>query len=237
MLRQLLATIAVVLGVSVPAWADDPTQTSETGATVLPPPAEDNAASAQEEGAQAAAQAEAEATLETGAAAGSEPAAAPAQQEVAPAADEAAVEQSTREEAPAEEATTAAAAARAVPEAVIEVQAEGQVRADELMGLSVVSADGQEVGEVYDLIFDEKEKLAGIVVGIGGFLGIGEKLVGIDWSQAEVHADAETAKQRVFVGLTAADLDAAPEFMTKEAAAAGAASPAAEEPLPEGQSE
>src|SRR5690606_20868640 len=102
-------------------------------------------------------------------------------------------------------------AARATPAAVIEAQTEGQVRADELMGMTVVSADGQDVGEVSDLIFNEEEKLSGIVVGMGGFLGIGQKLVGVDWSQAELQTDPQSEKERVFVGLTAADLEAAPD--------------------------
>jgi sporulation protein YlmC with PRC-barrel domain len=211
MLKHLLATTAVVLVLSVPSWAQDPAAT-EPSTEPLPPVEGDAGATAQTE---------AEGTGAGAAPAAEEPLAEPA--EVAgPAAED------TPEEA---------VAARAVPDAVITAQSEAEVRAGELVGMTVVSADGQEVGEVSDLIFDEEDKLSGIVVGMGGFLGIGEKLVGIEWSKAEVQAVPESDKEQIFVGLTATDLEAAPDFMTKqdvqraaeaEAAAAAAAAAAAQ---------
>jgi sporulation protein YlmC with PRC-barrel domain len=247
MLKQLLATTAVILALSAPAWADDAAPTTDSQ-TIVPPPAETEAGATMETDT-----GEAEAGAEaTDAAAAPAEETAPAAEETTvteeapaePIAEEPVAEEMATEEAPAEEATDGTAA-RAVPGAVIEAQAEDQLRADELIGLTVVSADGQEVGEVYDLIFDQ-EKLTGIVVGMGGFLGIGEKLVGVNWTQAELQTDPESAKEQIFVGLTATDLEAAPDFMTKQelqseadaeaaAAAAAAAQPEAGalEPAPE----
>ena len=57
------------------------------------------------------------------------------------------------------------------------------------MGTTVVDPEGKEVGAVDDLIFDEQKKIVGVVVGVGGFLGIGKKDVGLDWQQAKLQHD------------------------------------------------
>jgi sporulation protein YlmC with PRC-barrel domain len=100
--------------------------------------------------------------------------------------------------------------------AIIPEQAETQIRAEDLMGTTVVGPDGEEVGEVEDLIFDEQEKITGVVVGVGGFLGIGKKEVGLDWDQAAFAEDKDAGTKKIMINLTKADLEAAPDFKTKE---------------------
>src|SRR5882757_6548856 len=42
--------------------------------------------------------------------------------------------------------------------------------------------DNAQVGNVNDMLFDKNGKILGLIVGVGGFLGIGEKSVAIDMS-------------------------------------------------------
>src|SRR5581483_3908221 len=103
--------------------------------------------------------------------------------------------------------TDTSAVGRASPgEAVIATQPDTHLRAEELIGMSVVSSDGKSVGRVSDLILDDQQKLAGIVIGMGGFLGIGEKTIGVQWSQVQMRKDTESGKDRIFVNLTRDDL-------------------------------
>jgi sporulation protein YlmC with PRC-barrel domain len=114
------------------------------------------------------------------------------------------------------EATTALAAGTTGPEqTIIPEQAETEVLAEDLMGSSVFGPDGDEVGTVEDLILDEQEKVTGVVVGVGGFLGIGKKEVGLNWEQAKVVESPDTAAKKIMISLTKADLEAAPDFKTK----------------------
>jgi hypothetical protein len=46
----------------------------------------------------------------------------------------------------------------------------------------VLGSDNVKVGKVTDLLFDKNGKIDGLIVGVGGFLGIGEKDVAIDMS-------------------------------------------------------
>jgi sporulation protein YlmC with PRC-barrel domain len=53
-------------------------------------------------------------------------------------------------------------------------------------GTDVLGPDNAKVGSVNDLLFDKSGKIDGLIVGVGGFLGIGEKNVAIDLSAFQV---------------------------------------------------
>jgi sporulation protein YlmC with PRC-barrel domain len=53
-------------------------------------------------------------------------------------------------------------------------------------GTNVLGPDNAKVGDVNDMLFDKSGKIVGLIVGVGGFLGIGEKDVAIDMSAFEV---------------------------------------------------
>jgi sporulation protein YlmC with PRC-barrel domain len=101
-------------------------------------------------------------------------------------------------------------------EAIIPEQTETQLRAEDLLGTPVVGSGDEEIGKVEDLIFDEQDKITGVVVGVGGFLGIGKKEVGLDWDQAKLQEDQDSGGKKIVISLTKADLEAAPDFKTKE---------------------
>jgi len=53
-------------------------------------------------------------------------------------------------------------------------------------GTDVLGSDNARIGDVTDLLFDKNGKIEGVVVGVGGFLGIGEKNVAIEMSAFQV---------------------------------------------------
>jgi sporulation protein YlmC with PRC-barrel domain len=139
----------------------------------------------------------------------------------APAWAQTATDQPTTTPPPAtEESGTAGAEPEAVEpaagEAIIPEQTETQLTAEDLMGIPVVGPADEEIGKVEDLIFDEQEKITGVVVGVGGFLGIGKKEVGLDWDQAKLEENQDSGSKRIVISLTKADLEAAPDFKTTE---------------------
>ena len=112
--------------------------------------------------------------------------------------------------APAE--STAPPAAVPVPVPVPE-QAEHQVRAESLLGVDV--SNGQDtIGEVSDLVVTQDGRVEAIVVGVGGFLGVGQKRVALAWDSIEL---AERDGERVIlVAATREQLEDMPEFTTLE---------------------
>ncbi|NYZ16995.1 PRC-barrel domain-containing protein [Azospirillum sp. RWY-5-1] len=71
----------------------------------------------------------------------------------------------------------------------------GSVSAEELLGKTVVGSDGEEIGEVEDVIMDAASgKARQLVISSGGFLGIGEKQIAVDFSNAQPGADDDEIK-------------------------------------------
>lgn len=87
------------------------------------------------------------------------------------------------------------------------------MEASNLIGASVRTTDDDEVGSVSDLIIDENGQVVAIVVGVGGFLGMGEKDVAIGWGEIETSGTSDDQELRVDV--TREELRSAPAFETE----------------------
>ncbi len=66
--------------------------------------------------------------------------------------------------------------------------------ADRVEDQNVYGADGKEIGEIEDVLLNADGTVAAVVVEVGGFLGIGEKDVLVDWSALEITRDGKTLR-------------------------------------------
>ncbi len=87
------------------------------------------------------------------------------------------------------------------------------MHASNLIGADVSISADEDVGSVSDLIIDENGQVVAIVVGVGGFLGMGEKDVAIGWD--DVKRSGASDEQELRIDVTREGLQAAPEFKTK----------------------
>ncbi|WP_162912910.1 PRC-barrel domain-containing protein [Rhodospirillaceae bacterium SYSU D60014] len=78
---------------------------------------------------------------------------------------------------------------------------------DTLLGKPLVTADGEEIGEVEGIVFDENDQIAGIVVDAGGYLGVDTRPVVVDWYAVTVVPEDEM----MMVDMTQEQLESAPE--------------------------
>lgn len=62
----------------------------------------------------------------------------------------------------------------------------GSWRASKLMGMSVYNQANEKLGEVNELLVDPAGKISAVVIGVGGFLGMGEHDVAVSMSQLTV---------------------------------------------------
>jgi PRC-barrel domain len=129
---------------------------------------------------------------------------------------------------PAEDLAKEEEAAPPAEMAFIEIQDEAQFLADEeVIGKGVVNVMDEEVGTIADLVMDQEQKLVGVVLSVGGFLGIGDKWVAIPVDQIDFPTDEQPA--RLLVAVTEEQLKNAPDFMTREAVEAEEAAAQAEQ--------
>jgi sporulation protein YlmC with PRC-barrel domain len=79
------------------------------------------------------------------------------------------------------------------------------------MGSRVYNLGGERIGDVNDILVDESGRVTAIILGVGGFLGIGEKEVSMtaDGVKRMVHSDGATY---FTVNATKDQLTAAPTY-------------------------
>jgi len=82
--------------------------------------------------------------------------------------------------------TQTAGEGQAADDMFIAEQQPGQVLGSNLLETVVIDTEGNELGLIEDIIVDQEGRLVAILVGVGGFLGVGEKSVAIDTSAVRV---------------------------------------------------
>src|SRR6266567_4602222 len=60
---------------------------------------------------------------------------------------------------------------------------QGNWRASKVVGLSVYNDNNESVGSINDLLTDKNGNIKAVVIGVGGFLGVGEHLVAIPFEK------------------------------------------------------
>ncbi len=97
----------------------------------------------------------------------------------------------------------------------IDEQDDSTVLASELTGQTVYDAAGTSLGDINDILWTQEGNIQGVVVGVGGFLGIGEKSVAVNFDALNITTD-ENGDKKLVLDATADELAAAPEFVTTE---------------------
>src|SRR5690606_13798639 len=87
-----------------------------------------------------------------------------------------------------------------------------------LMGQPVYSTtgdDAEQIGTINDIVFSAEGEITAVVIGVGGFLGIGEKSVAVDFQSLEFTLAADNTERWV-LPTTAEALTNAPDFVWAE---------------------
>jgi len=110
--------------------------------------------------------------------------------------------------------------ARAASESGAYMPSQSQFRAEKLVGKTLVNAQGNPIGDTESVIIDHGGQVTALVVGVGGYLGIGEHRVAIAWKDLQVSNGGETIK----TSLSEAQLKALPAYHYKQTASAAPSS-------------
>ncbi|WP_338609859.1 PRC-barrel domain-containing protein [Pelagibacterium nitratireducens] len=90
--------------------------------------------------------------------------------------------------------------------------------ATEIIGETIYNSTGDDaeaIGDVNDFVLDQNGEIGAVVVGVGGFLGIGQKSVAINWSDLELSEDMD-GNNRLVASMTREQLENAAEFDRQE---------------------
>ena len=95
------------------------------------------------------------------------------------------------------------------------VQDANTVLAKELIGLTVYAPDKAKIGSISDLILSKDAKsVEGFIIGVGGFLGIGEKSVALKMDRLQISHNGDGSMQ-LMMDVKKEELANAPSFKSK----------------------
>lgn len=84
--------------------------------------------------------------------------------------------------------------------------------ADDLTGARVYGVGNEDVGEIGELILADDGKIDGAVIDVGGFLGMGEHHVKVDFDQLSIQRETNGSAVRVYIDASQESLEALPEY-------------------------
>jgi PRC-barrel domain len=85
--------------------------------------------------------------------------------------------------------------------------------ASNLIGQSVVNGQDEVIGDINDLVTDENGKVVAVLIGSGGFLGLGEKDVALRFEDLKFARD-ENNDIKVIANVSQETLASAPDYQT-----------------------
>jgi len=94
----------------------------------------------------------------------------------------------------------------------VDQQNQTEVLGTDFMGTTVMTKDGQKVGDIANLVFDQNGRIELAVIGVGGFLGVGQKEVAVPFESLK--SDMKNNKHVFVVDATKDQLNAAPPYKT-----------------------
>lgn len=86
------------------------------------------------------------------------------------------------------------------------------VTASRLMGVNVYSRQDESIGEIEDLLIENGNTVRAVILGVGGFLGIGERYVAVDPASITFMRNANSGSVRAVMDVTKDQLRQAPAF-------------------------
>ena len=87
----------------------------------------------------------------------------------------------------------------------------GEMRASKLIGTAVNNDAGERIGDINDILLSKDGKVAAVVIGVGGFLGLGEHEVAVKFDSLRMTQDADN-KTVAAISATKDSLKAAPQW-------------------------
>jgi hypothetical protein len=117
---------------------------------------------------------------------------------------------------PPRQSTTVTSPSSIAAEAhVISSQSSNQWLMSKFEGSDVLGPDNLKIGVVTDILFDEAGKIDAYIVGVGGFLGLGEKAVALAPSSFQLVKSTDSDTVKLKISMTKDQLKQAAAFQAR----------------------
>lgn len=122
-------------------------------------------------------------------------------------------------EAPAPETAAPKADAQAAPATnpsgveFVQQQGEDEMLISSLVGATVYDPADDSLGDINDVVYGKDGKITAVTIGVGGFLGIGEKQVAVAFEAIDLKP-TDDGVPKLVLAATKEGLKSAPDFLT-----------------------
>jgi sporulation protein YlmC with PRC-barrel domain len=86
-----------------------------------------------------------------------------------------------------------------------------EMRASKLIGTTVVNTANETIGDVNEIVLGKDGKVAAVILGVGGFLGMGEREVAVSFSSLQMRR-TDNDRLVLVINATKDTLKGAPEW-------------------------
>lgn len=124
-------------------------------------------------------------------------------------------------------ATTTTTTPAAAPAMASDTTFNGNWRTSKVVGLSVYNEANESLGSINDLLTDKQGNIKAVVIGVGGFLGVGERLIVVSYDKIKFVNEPVATMASSTGGSSGMKSTSTPSGMTTGAATSGAAPAAA----------
>lgn len=107
-----------------------------------------------------------------------------------------------------------AATSSACAASFVATQSAGELSTASVIGLPVENTSGDKLGDINYLVLDNAGKISTAVIGVGGFLGVGEKNVGVPFD--EMKFNEKDGRKVAVIDATKTSLESAPKYVWTE---------------------
>lgn len=97
----------------------------------------------------------------------------------------------------------------------VSTQATGEQSTSSLIGLKVENSTGENLGDINYLVINDSGAVSTVVIGVGGFLGVAEKNVGVPYADISITTNKD-GKRVAVLSATKENLTAAPAYVWTE---------------------
>jgi sporulation protein YlmC with PRC-barrel domain len=123
--------------------------------------------------------------------------------------------------------TTTTTPPAAAPVTASDMTFNGNWRTSKVVGLSVYNEANESLGSINDLLTDKQGNIKAVVIGVGGFLGVGERLIAVPFDKIKFVNEPVATAASSTGGSSGMKSTSTPSGMTTGAATTGAAPAAA----------
>jgi sporulation protein YlmC with PRC-barrel domain len=98
---------------------------------------------------------------------------------------------------------------------------QGSFKADNLAGQDIKDSQGNDIGQVEDVLIDREGRVVAVLVTTGGVMGIGGETKAVEWDRLQVQVSQDNEIDRITTTMSEDEFDNLPEYEEGDRGATG----------------